>query len=206
MRAARDPVLDRLGLAGQPEIALRVPGMILAVRAVVTGMPAQPAPELGYLLRSVVVIGVPVVRAPDPALSRPARASPPGQSVPHGGREILAVLRRPRAEPAGNPDLVDDLWWHREVGDGQPLDLPSFSKHERPRPSGPPVPVVGVAVSGSPVTTAVAPGRAAADAGPAGVVQAGLQDDSQAGPAAAGHADDVPGAQQRERSDRLGPA
>src|SRR5271170_7072811 len=178
--------------------------MILAVRAVVAGMPSQASPELRYLLGPVVVIGVPVAR--DLALSCPARASPAGQPVPHGGREVLAVLRRPRAEPVGNPDLVDDLGWHRKVGDGQPLDLPSFGEHERSRPGGPPVPAVGIAVGGNPVTTAVASRRAAAAAGPAGLVQAGLQDDGQAGSAATGHADNVAGAQQRERSGRLGPA
>src|SRR4029077_4197887 len=93
-----------------------------------------------------------------------------------------------------------------EVGDRQSLDLPSFGEHEWSRPGGPPVPGIGGLGSRRPVTVAVASARASAGAGPAALVQAGLQDDGQARAPAAGDADDVAGAQQRERPDRLGPA
>ena len=162
-------------------------------------MAPQPPPQFGDLVGTVVPLGRERGGAGSPGPGRWCRAG--REPVAHGRGKVLAVLGGTRAEPAGDPDLVDDLRRHREVGHGQPLDLPALGEHERARPGGPPVAVVG----GSPVRPAVASGRPVTAVVAAPWVQARLQDDGQPGPPAAGYADDVAGSQQRQRPGRFGP-
>ncbi len=111
MGAPGDPAVKRIGLALQPQLFLRLPGVLLAIRAAMAGMAAQPAAQLG----DVVVLAA---RPSGPASPRWLAQIAVGQLVAHRRGEVLAVLGRADAERVRYPDPVDRRHRHREISDG----------------------------------------------------------------------------------------
>ena len=95
------------------------------------------------------------------------------------------MLRRAGAEAVRYPQPVDRADRSREVSQRQPLDLPPDGEHERQRGVG------RVRPGAAPLARALG--------------HPGVQDDGQAGPAAAGHQDDVAPAQLLQRLPGLRP-
>src|SRR6185369_10517747 len=192
VRPAGHAALERLGLPRQPHVTFSVPGVVLAVLAVVARMTPKPSPQVRDVARGVGRGMFPVSRAHRAPPGAGSRGTA-GEPVAHGGREVLAVLRRARAERPGNPDLVDHLGGHREVRHRQPLDLTSLREDQRTGPGelGQAAVTPGPGETGMVLAAAVmaagatarAIGRAAVAVAAPGGMQAGLEDHREAGPA-----------------------
>src|SRR6266498_487021 len=153
------------------------PGVLVAIRAAVAGMLAQPLAECGDLaVRTVrTVRTVTAVSAAGPALRARAVAAEISarQPVAHGRGEVPSVIGRPLAEGRGDPDPLDGIDRDREILQGQLLDLAVRGENERQR-------------------LVLAPRER-------------VEYDRHPGPPAAGNPDDVAAAKLPQGADGLGP-